>query len=48
MILPVRGASAATVEPLLGAALMFAFGLARRLPLMLTGATAGVVRISAP
>lgn len=43
MILPVLGAAAATGEPLLGAALMFAFGLARGLPLMLAGVAVGAV-----
>lgn len=43
MILPVLGAAAATGEPLLGAALMFAFGLARGVPLLVAGATAGAV-----
>jgi cytochrome c-type biogenesis protein len=43
MILPVLGAAAATGEPLLGAALMFTFGLARGLPLLLAGAATGAV-----
>lgn len=43
MILPVLGAAAATGEPLLGAALMFTFGLARGVPLLVAGAATGAV-----
>lgn len=43
MILPVLGAAAAIGERLLGAALMFTFGLARGLPLVLAGAATGAV-----
>lgn len=41
MILPVLGAAAATGTPWLGAVLMFAFGLARGVPLVLAGAITG-------
>lgn len=44
MVLPVLGAAAATGNPWLGAALLFTFGLARGLPLVVAGAAAGAVK----
>lgn len=44
MVLPVLAAAAATGEPWLGAALLFTFGLARGVPLVVAGATAGAVK----
>jgi cytochrome c-type biogenesis protein len=43
MVLPVLGSAAATGEPLLGAALLFTFGLARGAPLIAAGAAAGAI-----
>ena len=44
MIIPILGAAAATGEPWLGAALLFIFGLARGIPLLLAGAATGTVK----
>jgi len=44
MVLPVLGAAAATGKPWLGAALLFTFGLARGLPLLVAGAATGTVK----
>ena len=44
MILPVLGAAAATGEPWLGAALLFCFGLARGVPILVAGTFAGAVK----
>lgn len=44
MILPILGAAAATGSPWLGAVLLFVFGLARGLPLLIIGAAAGMVQ----
>lgn len=43
MVLPILGAAAATGSWWFGAALMFAFGLARGLPLLLVGSGTGVL-----
>ena len=43
MILPILGAAAATGEPWLGAVLLFTFGLARGVPLLVAGTVAGMV-----
>lgn len=43
MILPILAAAAATGEAWLGAALLFVFGLARGIPLVVAGTAAGVV-----
>ncbi len=43
MILPILGAAAATGEPWLGAVLLFTFGLARGVPLLVAGTAAGMV-----
>ncbi len=43
MILPILGAAAATGVPWLGALLLFIFGLARGLPLLLAGTMAGML-----
>lgn len=44
VILPVLGAAAATGEPWLGAALLFIFGIARGVPILIAGAAAGAVK----
>ncbi len=44
MILPILGAAAATGEAWLGAVLLFTFGLARGLPLLLAGTAAGMLK----
>jgi cytochrome c-type biogenesis protein len=44
MILPILGAAAASGEPWLGAALLFVFGVARGLPLVVAGAGAGMIK----
>ncbi len=44
MMLPILGAAAATGEPWLGAVLLFTFGLARGVPLLLAGTAAGMVK----
>jgi cytochrome c-type biogenesis protein len=44
MVLPVLGSAAATGNPLLGAALLFTFGLARGAPLIAAGAAAGAIK----
>ena len=44
MILPILGAAAATGEPWLGAVLLFVFGLARGVPLVLVGTGAGAIQ----
>ena len=44
MILPILGAAAATGEPWLGAVLLFIFGLARGVPLLLAGTATGTVK----
>jgi cytochrome c-type biogenesis protein len=41
MVLPILGAAAVTGNPLLGAALLFVFGLARGIPLVLAGTAVG-------
>lgn len=41
MVLPILGAAAVTGNPLLGAALLFVFGLARGVPLILAGTAVG-------
>lgn len=43
MVLPILGAAAATGKPWLGAILLFTFGLARGIPLLLVGAAVGTV-----
>jgi cytochrome c-type biogenesis protein len=43
LLLPVVAAAATTADPLMGAILMFAFGLARGIPIMLAGTAAGVL-----
>jgi cytochrome c-type biogenesis protein len=43
MILPILGAAAATGEPGLGAALLFVFGLARGIPIVIAGVATGTV-----
>lgn len=42
MILPILGAAAATGTPWLGAVLLFTFGLARGVPLLIAGAATGM------
>ena len=44
MIFPILGAAAATGEPWLGAVLLFVFGLARGVPLLLAGTATGTVK----
>jgi cytochrome c-type biogenesis protein len=44
MVLPVLGAAATTGKPWLGAALLFTFGLARGLPLLVAGAATGAIK----
>ena len=44
MVLPVLGAAAATGEAWVGAALLFTFGIARGVPLMIAGAATGTVK----
>ena len=41
LLLPVVAAAAATADPVMGAVLMFAFGLARGIPIVLAGTLAG-------
>jgi cytochrome c-type biogenesis protein len=41
MVLPILGAAAATGNPLLGAALLFVFGVARGVPLLVAGTAIG-------
>ncbi len=43
LLLPVVAAAAATADPVMGAALMFTFGLARGVPIVVAGAAAGVI-----
>ncbi|MCL4711792.1 MAG: cytochrome c biogenesis protein CcdA [Pseudorhodoplanes sp.] len=43
LLLPVVGAAALTADPVLGAALMFTFGLARGIPIVLTGTVMGAL-----
>jgi cytochrome c-type biogenesis protein len=43
LLLPVVVAAASTADPALGAALMFAFGLARGVPIVAAGTTAGIL-----
>lgn len=43
LLLPVVGAAAFTADPLMGAVLMFSFGLARGVPIMITGTVAGTL-----
>lgn len=43
LLLPVVGAAAFTADPVLGAALMLTFGLARGIPIVLAGAIAGTL-----
>jgi cytochrome c-type biogenesis protein len=43
LLLPVVAAAAATADPVMGAALMFTFGLARGVPIVAAGTAAGVV-----
>jgi cytochrome c-type biogenesis protein len=44
LMLPVVAAAAATADPLLGGALMFAFGLARGMPVIAAGAAASFIK----
>jgi cytochrome c-type biogenesis protein len=44
LVLPVFGAAAATADPVAAAALLFAFGVARGLPLVVAGAAAGSIK----
>ncbi len=44
MMLPILGAAAATGEPWLGAVLLFTFGLARGVPLLIAGVAAGTIK----
>ncbi len=44
MMLPILAAAAATGEPWLGAALLFTFGLARGVPLLVAGTAAGMIK----
>jgi cytochrome c-type biogenesis protein len=44
MVLPMLGAVAATGEAWLGAALLFVFGLARGVPLLIAGSATGAVK----
>ena len=49
MVLPVLGAAAATGEAWVGAALLFTFGIARGVPLMIAGAATGTAtRLTRP
>ena len=41
LVLPVVAAAAATADPIMGAVLMFTFGLARGVPIVITGTIAG-------
>lgn len=43
LLLPVLAAAAASADPLMGATLMFTFGLARGIPIVLAGTAAGLV-----
>lgn len=43
LLLPVVGAAAFTADPLMGAALMFTFGLARGVPIVVAGTVAGTL-----
>ena len=43
LLLPVVAAAAATADPVMGAALMFTFGLARGVPIVVAGTAAGVI-----
>lgn len=43
LLLPVVGAAALSADPLLGAVLMFAFGLARGIPIVVVGTVAGTL-----
>jgi cytochrome c-type biogenesis protein len=43
LLLPVVGAAAFTADPLMGAVLMFTFGLARGVPIVLAGSVAGTL-----
>lgn len=43
LLLPVVGAAALTADPVLGAALMFTFGLARGIPIVLAGTFVGAL-----
>ena len=43
LLLPVVGAAAFTADPLMGATLMFAFGLARGIPIVLAGTIIGAL-----
>jgi cytochrome c-type biogenesis protein len=43
LILPVAAAAAATGDPVLGAVLMFSFGVARGIPIVLAGTAAGTI-----
>lgn len=43
LLLPVVGAAAFSADPLLGAVLMFAFGLARGIPIVVVGTVAGTL-----
>lgn len=44
MMLPILGAAAVTGEPWLGAVLLFTFGLARGVPLLIAGVAAGTIK----
>ncbi len=44
LLLPVLGAAATTGSPAIGAALLFTFGIARGLPILIVGTAAGAVR----
>ncbi len=43
LLLPVVAAAASTADPIMGATLMFTFGLARGIPIVLAGAAAGTI-----
>lgn len=43
LLLPVVAAAAATADPVMGAALMFTFGIARGVPIVAAGTAAGVI-----
>jgi cytochrome c-type biogenesis protein len=44
LLLPVLGAAALSADPVLGAALMFAFGVGRGLPVIVAGEAAGMLK----
>jgi len=43
LLLPVVAAAAASADPVMGAALMFTFGLARGIPIVVAGTAAGAL-----